>query len=46
METYHITMEPYYTRHWKHIVQLQLEGIVMVVVREQEKKKSAKLDAY
>jgi hypothetical protein len=39
-------METYYTRHWKHIVQLQLKGMVMVVVQEQEKKELAKLDAY
>jgi hypothetical protein len=38
METYHTIMETYYTRHWKHIVQLQLKGMVVLVVQEQEKK--------
>jgi hypothetical protein len=30
----------------KHIVQLELKGMVMVVVREQERKELAKSDAY
>jgi hypothetical protein len=46
METYHITMKTYYTRHWKNIVQLQLKGMVIVVVQEQEKKEFAELDTY
>jgi hypothetical protein len=46
MEMYHTTMETYYTRHWKHIVQLQLKDMVVMVIQEQEKKEFAELEAY
>jgi hypothetical protein len=46
MEMYHTTMETNNTRHWKHIVQLQSKGMVVMVVQEQEKKEFTESEAY